>query len=119
MAGRYKDQIMAELDLHNTMLSGFDRVENKLETMRSEQRQDIKEVWEAMRQDRKRCDILHSELNKQIDGVCSKVSCMNGASKAKGQIDYLFWGKVGGIMVGGQFLIMLIAFIAKLVFKVI
>lgn len=110
---------MSEIDLHSVMSAGFDRLETKLETMRCEQRADIKEVYEVIRQDRNRCDDRHAELNRQVDGVCGKVATMNGAQKAKGTIDYHFWAKVGAIMVGGQALIMLVAFIAKLIYKVI
>lgn len=88
---------MTELDLHTIITSRFDRIESTLETMRSEQREDVKEIWEAMRQDRNRCDQKHATLNIQVDEVCGKVATMNGIDKGRNRIHTILWSIVTAI----------------------
>ena len=88
---------MAELDLHSALSAGFARIEDKLERNRAEQREDIKEIWEAIRQDRNRCDKVHAEVNKQLDGVCGKVAVMNGMSKGSSRVHNVLWHIVTAI----------------------
>jgi hypothetical protein len=88
---------MNEIDLHSAMTAGFARIEDKLEKHRTEQREDTKEIWEAIRQDRNRCDKVHAEVNKQLDGVCGKVAVMNGMSKGSNRVQTILWSVVTAI----------------------
>jgi hypothetical protein len=82
---------MSETDLISVMTARFDSMDGKLEAMRAEQRQDTKELWEAMRSDRDRCDQRHADVNTQLDEVCGKVATMNGMSREGARMSNLVW----------------------------